>query len=133
MNKPGSYKLSNYNEYSLTAQKVWSRFRQGIESNKLDWNEADSIPDKGLLPILQNLFNSEPYIKWYPETTHQELLDNLNVYCGNTDKSKLIISHGSDNALRLVLQAFTHQSKCLILSPNYDNFRAQSEIGRAHV
>jgi histidinol-phosphate aminotransferase len=125
--KPGSYKLANYDLYSLSSQKSWENFRSNKESYKLDWNEADVTPFPEVLDFISELFKSDNILKWYPEAHHQSLLKALRIYTGVNSEENILLAHGSDNALRMVIQVFTNKSKCLVLLPTYDNFRAQTE------
>jgi histidinol-phosphate aminotransferase len=127
LKKAGSYKLANYDLYSLSSQKSWENFRNKTESFKLDWNEADATPDPDVLNFISELFKSDNILKWYPEARHQSLLTALKKYTGVASEENILLAHGSDNALRMVIQVFTNKSKCLVLLPTYDNFRAQTE------
>lgn len=133
LKRPGSYKLSYHDEYSVSTQKAWTDFDGGTLPDKLDWNEADCLPVAELKTYLKDLLNSEHLLNWYPETQHASLLNALRAYTGIGKSSDILLCNGSDNAIRLILQAFTSQSKCLVLQPNYDNFRAQCESFGNHV
>ncbi|MGC4100564.1 aminotransferase class I/II-fold pyridoxal phosphate-dependent enzyme [Ferruginibacter sp.] len=125
--KPGSYKLASYDAYSLSTQKAWDNFRKDTVSYKLDWNEADEVANQDVLDYIQGLYKKDNFLKWYPEADHKMLLEKLRTFNGLDSTNKLLLAHGSDNALRMILQVFTHQSKCMVLLPTYDNFRAQAE------
>ncbi|MGD0754907.1 MAG: aminotransferase class I/II-fold pyridoxal phosphate-dependent enzyme [Bacteroidales bacterium] len=127
LKKAGSYKLANYDLYSLSSQKSWENFRNKTESFKLDWNEADATPFPDVLNFISDLFKSDNILKWYPEAEHKSLLTALKNYTGVDSEENILLAHGSDNALRMVIQVFTDKSKCLVLLPTYDNFRAQTE------
>lgn len=123
----GSYKLSSYESYSLPAQHAWADQRQGVASYKLDWNEADEAPDRELLAVMRELFSSDHYLKWYPEARHAGLLKRLAAHVAVESDGHILLTHGSDNGLRLILQAFTDKSVCMVIMPTYDNFRAQAQ------
>jgi phenylacetate-CoA ligase len=125
--KPGSYKLASYDSYSLSTQKAWDNFRNDTVSYKLDWNEADEVADPGVLDFITGLYKKDNLLKWYPEADHKMLLEKLRTFNGLDSTNKILLAHGSDNALRMILQVFTNKSKCMVLLPTYDNFRAQSE------
>ncbi len=125
--KPGSYKLASYDAYSLSTQKAWDNYRKDVVSYKLDWNEADEVADQGVLDFITNLYKKDNLLKWYPEADHTMLLEKLRSFNGLDSTKKILLAHGSDNALRMILQVFTNQSKCMVLLPTYDNFRAQAE------
>lgn len=125
--KPGSYKLASYDAYSLSTQKAWDNFRKDIVSYKLDWNEADEVASQEVLDFIQDLFKKDNFLKWYPEASHSKLLEKVREFNGLDSVNKILLAHGSDNALRMILQVFTSHSKCMVLLPTYDNFRAQAE------
>lgn len=125
--KPGSYKLASYDAYSLSTQKAWDNFRKEVVSYKLDWNEADEVASPEVLEFIQNMFQKDNYLKWYPEASHSGLLEKLRTFNGLNSADKILLGHGSDNILRMILQVFTSHSKCMVLLPTYDNFRAQAE------
>lgn len=125
--KPGSYKLASYDAYSLSTQKAWENFRKDTVSYKLDWNEADEVADQDVLEFIRNLYKKDNFLKWYPEADHKMLLEKLRTFNRLDSTKQLLLAHGSDNALRMILQVFTNQSKCMVLLPTYDNFRAQAE------
>lgn len=125
--KPGSYKLASYDAYSLSTQKAWDNFRKDIVSYKLDWNEADEVASQEVLDFIRGLFQKDNYLKWYPEASHSKLLEKIRSFNGLDSVNKILLAHGSDNSLRMILQVFTSHSKCMVLLPTYDNFRAQAE------
>jgi histidinol-phosphate aminotransferase len=125
--KPGSFKLASYDAYSLSTQKAWDNFRKDTVSYKLDWNEADEVADQGVLDFIRGLYKKDNFLKWYPEADHKMLLERLRTFNGLDSTNKILLAHGSDNALRMILQVFTSHSKCMVLLPTYDNFRAQAE------
>lgn len=125
--KPGSYKLASYDAYSLSTQKAWDNFRKDTVSYKLDWNEADEVANQDVLNFITRLYKKDNFLKWYPEADHTMLLEKLRTFNGLDSTKKILLAHGSDNALRMILQVFTNQSKCMVLLPTYDNFRAQAE------
>jgi len=127
--KMGSYKLEAFKEYTLSTQKAWQNYYDNTESFKLDWNEADDNPFTGIKDYMKKLLDTDHLLKWYPETYHKTLLEELVKYIGNNITVKqILLSHGSDNALRLVIQSLTKpENVFLTLSPTYDNFRAQAE------
>jgi len=127
--KAGSYKLQTFQEYTLSTQKAWSNFYEGKESFKLDWNEADYTPFKGLSSYMADLIKTDHLFKWYPETYHKSLINKLVIYLDEkVNEKQILVSHGSDNALRLIIQSLTKpENVFLTLSPTYDNFRAQAE------
>lgn len=125
--KPGSYKLASYDAYSLSTQKAWDNYRKDIVSYKLDWNEADEVANPDVLEFIKGLYQKDNFLKWYPEAEHKMLLEKLRTFNDLDSTNKILLAHGSDNALRMILQVFTNQSKCMVLLPTYDNFRAQAE------
>jgi histidinol-phosphate aminotransferase len=125
--KPGSYKLASYDAYSLSTQKAWDNFRKDVISYKLDWNEADEVASQEVLEFIRSMFQKDNYLKWYPEASHSKLLEKLRTFNGLDSTRKILLGHGSDNILRMILQVFTSHSKCMVLLPTYDNFRAQAE------
>ncbi|MBD1397611.1 aminotransferase class I/II-fold pyridoxal phosphate-dependent enzyme [Pontibacter sp. JH31] len=126
--KPGTYKLSNFDEYTLSTQKAWGNYREGQVAYKLDWNEADLTPATGVSAHLSKLLATDHYVKWYPETNHAALLNKLVDYTKVPSADFIMLAHGSDSGIRLVLQTFsTGKDKVVITSPTYDNFRAQCE------
>lgn len=127
--KVGSYKLEAFKEYTLSTQKAWKNYYEKTDSFKLDWNEADYNPFSGLQDYLKTLLETDHLLKWYPETYHKSLLEELTYYIGeNVNINQILLSHGSDNALRLIIQSFAKPDNVfLTLSPTYDNFRAQAE------
>lgn len=127
LKKPGSYKLASYDAYSLSTQKAWDNYRNNIVSYKLDWNEADEVANQDVLEFITGLYKKDNFLKWYPEADHKTLLEKLMMFNGLDSTKKILLAHGSDNALRMILQVFTNQSKCMVLLPTYDNFRAQAE------
>lgn len=125
--KAGSYKLTNFEEYTLSTQRAWDNHKHHINSYKLDWNEADVTPLTSINKILSGVFETDHYIKWYPKTVHEELMVELCKYCDNLSRENILVTHGSDNALRMILQSFTEKgNQFLNLKPTYDNFRAQA-------
>ncbi len=125
--KPGSYKLASYDAYSLSTQKAWDNYRKDIVSYKLDWNEADEVANQEVLDFITGLYKKDNFLKWYPEANHTKLLERIKLFNGIDSVNKILLAHGSDNALRMILQVFTNQSTCMVLLPTYDNFRAQAE------
>jgi histidinol-phosphate aminotransferase len=125
--KPGTYKLASYDAYSLSTQKAWDNYRKDIVSYKLDWNEADEVANQDVLEFITDLYKKDNLLKWYPEATHTQLLEKIKTFNGIDSVNKILLGHGSDNILRMILQVFTNQSKCMVLLPTYDNFRAQAE------
>lgn len=125
--KPGTYKLASYDAYSLSTQKAWDNYRKDIVSYKLDWNEADEVANQDVLEFITDLYKKDNLLKWYPEATHTQLLEKIKTFNSIDSVNKILLGHGSDNILRMILQVFTNQSKCMVLLPTYDNFRAQAE------
>ncbi|MBS1509699.1 MAG: aminotransferase class I/II-fold pyridoxal phosphate-dependent enzyme [Bacteroidetes bacterium] len=125
--KPGSYKLASYDAYSLSTQKAWENYRKNTVSYKLDWNEADEVANQEVLDFITSLYKKDNLLKWYPEADHKMLMEKLRDFNKLDSTKQLLLGHGSDNVLRMILQVFTSNSRCMVLLPTYDNFRAQAE------
>ena len=131
LKKTGTYKIDFFKEYTLSTQKAWKELEDGLtNSKKMDWNEANVSPVFKKMRGLDLLFTTDHYLKWYPRTFHHSFLTKLQKYIGfNIHSSNISLTHGSDNALRLILHVFGEAGcKCLVLIPNYDNFRSQAQL-----
>ena len=125
--KAGALRLFDLNEYAVATQKAWGRLRNGEAVAKLDWNEADATPAGGLREHLKRVLDGEGVINWYPEARHERLLEKIKASLGAPSVDHLLLTHGSDSAIRIALQAFAGGSVTLTAHPNYDQFRGLSE------
>jgi len=134
--RPGTRSVEEKQEYATSLQSLkfaWSLERKGQTVAKLDWNEAERVPSPKVQQALHKLIDNEHYACWYPDPDSSQLLKAISDYVG-VSPEHIILSHGSDLGLELVANTFTHSGdKVLIVSPNYDHFRAMTEQRGAEI
>jgi len=134
--RPGTRSVEEKQEYATSLQSLkfaWALERKGQEIAKLDWNEAERVPSPRVREALRNLMDNDHYACWYPDPDSSQLLKAISEYAG-VPTEHIILSHGSDLGLELVANTFTHLGdKVLVVSPNYDHFRAMTEQRGAEI
>jgi histidinol-phosphate/aromatic aminotransferase/cobyric acid decarboxylase-like protein len=69
------------------------------------------------------------YPKW--DVTKDRLLERISSGLGDVDNkmsaANIILTNGSDNALKLLLEAFAHSEEILIVTPTYPHFVSFAE------
>jgi phenylacetate-CoA ligase len=134
--RPGTRSVEEKQEYvtSLQSLKIaWALERKGKEVAKLDWNEAERVPSPKVREALRDLINNDHYACWYPDPDSSQLLKAISEYAG-VPAEHIILSHGSDLGLELVANSFIHPGdKVMVVSPNYDHFRAMTEQRGAEI
>ncbi|HZT70976.1 MAG TPA: aminotransferase class I/II-fold pyridoxal phosphate-dependent enzyme [Terriglobia bacterium] len=132
----GTRSVEEKQEYATSLESLalaWKLERHGEGVLKLDWNEADRVPSREVRKALQALLDNDHYSCWYPDPDSSELLEAISHYVG-LPVEQIILSHGSDLALELITNAFVRAGdKALVVSPNYDHFRAMVEQRGAEV
>jgi histidinol-phosphate aminotransferase len=132
----GTRSLEEKQEYATSLQSLrvaWNLERNGHEVFKLDWNEAERVPSPNVRKALRNLIDNDHYACWYPDPDPGQLLQAISAYVG-VPPEHVVLTHGSDLGLELVANAFTRPGdKVLIVSPNYDHFRAMTEQRGAEI
>ena len=73
----GSYKLSSFESYSLPAQHAWADQRQGSRLISSIGTRPTGRLIGSCCAVMRELFSSDHYLKWYPETRHAGLLKKL--------------------------------------------------------
>ncbi len=132
----GARSVEEKQEYATSLQSLkvaWDLERKGQTIAKLDWNEAERVPSPAVRKALLNLVDNDHYTCWYPDPDSSELLRAISDYVG-IPSQHIVLAHGSDLGLELVANAFTRpRDKVMILSPNYDHFRAMTEQRGAEI
>jgi histidinol-phosphate aminotransferase len=73
-------------------------------------------------PLQEILSVSEPHVYPYHDHNYNALLNLIAAYTG-ADRNAIVITNGSDNALKLLMEAYiTPESRVLIPSPTYPHF-----------
>jgi phenylacetate-CoA ligase len=134
--RSGTRSVEEKQEYatSLASLKfAWKLERSGQPVQKLDWNEAERVPSSRVRQALRNLTENDHYACWYPDPDSSQLLQAISHYAG-VPTEHIILSHGSDLGLELVANSFTRPGdKVVVVSPNYDHFRAMTEQRGAEI
>jgi histidinol-phosphate aminotransferase len=113
--------------YELSTQTAWSRSLDGESILKLDWNEADRLPSGKVREKLAALLQDERALVWYPEARPATLVNALADYAG-VPGSCISVTHGSDVALAALVSCYLARGdRALLVTPGYDQFRAQVE------
>jgi phenylacetate-CoA ligase len=134
--RPGTRSVEEKQEYVTSLQSLkfaWNCERKGEDVFKLDWNEAERVPSQKVREALREMIDNDHYACWYPDPDSSKLLNRISQYAG-VPTGHIILSHGSDLGLELVANTFTRPGdKVLIMSPNYDHFRAMTEQRSAEI
>jgi histidinol-phosphate aminotransferase len=134
--RTGARSVEEKQEYatSLASLKhAWKLERAGKPVQKLDWNEAERVPSPKVRQALRNLTENDHFACWYPDPDSSQLLKTISEYAG-VPVEHIILSHGSDLGLELVANSFTRPGdKVVVISPNYDHFRAMTEQRGAEI
>lgn len=136
LRRVGTRAVEERQEYATSLQSLklaWQLERQGQEVYKLDWNEAERVPSPRVRDVLRKAIENDHYTCWYPDPDNERLLQAISEYVG-VPPEHIVLAHGSDLALDLVASAFNRPGdKVLIVSPNYDHFRAMVERRGAEI
>jgi phenylacetate-CoA ligase len=136
LRRVGTRAVEEGQEYATSLQSLklaWQLERQGQEVYKLDWNEAERVPSRRVRDVLRDAIENDHYTCWYPDPDNERLLQAISEYV-DVPSEHIVLAHGSDLALDLVASAFNRPGdKVLIVSPNYDHFRAMAERRGAEI
>ena len=122
---PSNHYVQTLKPYIPTSHKVWEQPHKE-KILKLDWNESTLPPSPLVTQALQEYLNTG-VLQWYPDTKNTELYTLLAQYVG-VDSDQIEVFGGSDCAHEYILQVFLDtNTKVLIVSPTYDNFRARAQ------
>lgn len=122
---PSNHYVQTLKPYIPTSHKVWEQPHKE-KILKLDWNESTLPPSPLVTQALQEYLNTG-VLQWYPDTKNTELYTLLAQYVG-VDSNQIEVFGGSDCAHEYILQVFLDtNTKVLIVSPTYDNFRARAQ------
>jgi len=117
---------TNRNLLKIKPYTPSNRF-QNNNTKKLDWNECNLPFDKNyLLKIKESVLNVN--LSEYPNINNDELLDELEKYCG-INKSNIQIFNGSDSALHYIFATFLNsETKVLMYYPNYNQVESYIQL-----
>ncbi len=92
------------------------------EHFKLDWNEATVSPSPRVQEALSAYLSGGPGLNWYPSAAGTPLLGALAEYTG-LPASQLLVTSGSDDALRLICDTFIDpRDRVAVPEPTYAHF-----------
>lgn len=132
----GTRSVEETQEYTTSTSSLaiaWRLERSGENVLKLDWNEAERIPSPAVRKALQGMTANDHYACWYPDPDSKDLLAAISIYV-DAPEEQIVLTHGSDLGLELIANAFVKPGdKIMIVSPNYDNFRAMVEQRGAEI
>jgi len=124
-------KIMELKPYTLNKHQVWSK-KNKTGVSKLDWNESTKSVFIGLEKHLENVLRNNP-VNWYPPVDDKILREKIAKYVGLSSKNIQYFS-GSDAALEIVTNVHSsHESKIIIISPTYDNYRVYADIKSKNV
>ncbi len=122
-----SHSLKKFKPYTVASHKAWEVENVG-NVLKLDWNESTISPSPLVKGACESFISKEMF-NWYPDVNNSNLRSLIATYCGLN--SNCIDYFGSSDSLHeYIIRAFCDlNSRILMLTPTYDNFRAVAESG----
>ncbi len=102
-------------------------------SFKLDWNECTIDPSPNVTDAIAGYLQNGRGLNWYPRLGSKELIDALVDYTG-VSKEHLLVTNGSDDALRLICSTYLDSADEVVIPvPTYNHFMVFAQSRGANV